>query len=268
VALTRARSRLYLPFFGGDAAPGAGYALRPSAAYYRVQEALGGLVGTGAQRAPARGSSCATSSLALVICRPPTSARQTLLASSWLVDGARGAAPPLPPAPLDAQLFVDLRRRHRGPQATSYSRLAGRRARTLTEGAPNEEPKADVHDAPSLSGPIAATREAAQAGEGGKLQRAAAPTAGRRRHGHLPARGARARGPALPGRRERPRRGADAGAARRRAARAVGGVCRAQRRERRARGRGRAGALSCRSNAAAHARRGRAAARERHARGS
>jgi exodeoxyribonuclease V beta subunit len=173
VALTRARSRLYLPFFGGDAAPGAGYALRPSAAYYRVQEALGGLVGTVPSARPLwielRDVIVGTGAPAAHEVRP------ALLGE--LAATAPRSAPPLPPAPLDAQLFADLRRRHRGPQATSYSRLAGRRARTLTEGAPNEEPKADVHDAPSLTGP-AATREVAQAGEGSKLQRAGVPLPG------------------------------------------------------------------------------------------
>ncbi len=173
VALTRARSRLYLPFFGGDAAPGTGYALRPSAAYYRVQEALGGLVG---QVPSARPLWIELRDVGTSGGLPGAHESRQTFPASVLVE-VPASPPPLPPAPLEAQLFVDLRRRHRGPLATSYSRLAGRRARTLTEGAPNEEPKADVHDAPSLSVPIA-PREAAQAGEGGELLRAAAPLPG------------------------------------------------------------------------------------------
>lgn len=166
VALTRARSRLYLPFFGGDAAPGSGYALRPSAAYFRVQEALGGLVGTVPSVRPswlelrdvrADGDASAGHEARATHVGPP-------------LQEAPAGALPLPPAPLDAQLFADLRRRHRGPLATSYSRLAGRRTRTLTEGAPNEEPKADVHDAPSLAAQ-AHTREAAHGAAAGKPPR-------------------------------------------------------------------------------------------------
>jgi len=158
VALTRARSRLYLPFFGGEEAQGAGYGLRPSAAYHRVQEALGGLVG----RVP--GARPAWIELRDVAAGGGVPAAQEPGAT---VPGAAPAESPAsslpkPPAPLDAQRFAELRRRHRGPLATSYSRLVGRRPRTLTEGAPNEEPKADVHDAPSLLSPRAALREGAQ----------------------------------------------------------------------------------------------------------
>lgn len=146
VALTRARSRLYLPFFGGDAASPGDFQLRPNAPYFRVREALASLLGGGPSARPpwielrdvAVGAPGSTEP---ALHRPP-------LDVGPAGDGA-GSIPP--PAPLDAQLFTALRRRHRGPLATSYTRLAGRRTRTLTEGAPKEEPKADVHDAPSLA---------------------------------------------------------------------------------------------------------------------
>ncbi len=143
VALTRARSRLYLPFFGQDAAD---YKVPQGAPYAPVRDALVSLLGGGPSARPAfielrdvvAGSAASHAEGQPEAARfmpPPLDAAATV--------------PPLP-APLDAQQFADLRRRHRGPLATSYSRLAGRRTSTLTEGAPKEEPKADVHDAPSL----------------------------------------------------------------------------------------------------------------------
>jgi exodeoxyribonuclease V beta subunit len=130
VALTRARARLYLPYFGPlpDAPPAAEF--KVAGAYKVVHDRLCALLaGDGPRRR-------------LFVDAPAPSGGAP-------VSAAPAAPPPLPPEIDDSARFVALRQQHAGYIVTSYSRLAA------AEGAhlPREPEPADFDAEPETLAP-------------------------------------------------------------------------------------------------------------------
>ncbi len=176
VALTRARSRLYLPYFGppGRSAGAAGaplsqgaavdksYKLSSRAAYQCVQKALTALVDSG--RAEALGLEVR----ALPVGEGAPLA-EPLPTQKPAVKEAEAPSPPRVLEPLHSPAeFHALRAQLRGPVATSYSRLRGRRASLVAQSVPHEEFKAesvDGVDAVEVVDAVALDAEASAASE-------------------------------------------------------------------------------------------------------
>lgn len=152
VALTRARSRLYLPYFGEDRHGQSAYALRGNPAYAPVQHALEQLVtaSSSAESIELRAAPAASPAPAGAPLAPHGTPVDAVVPARRAALAEEPAALPAAPTPLPSALFADLRRRHSGPFATSYSRLTGSARRRWSESSPNEELKADIHDASGL----------------------------------------------------------------------------------------------------------------------
>lgn len=157
VALTRARSRLYVPYLGappGGAAPPASAPVRAwkrhpgrKSLHARLEARLGALAAAGAPWADHR----------FVPITRPVAPRPVETA-----DLAEVSLPPAPPAP-DPGPFLDARRARRGSGITSYSRLKEERAWTL-DGTEEEALRGDAIDAPDAV--VAAPDDGLPAGTG------------------------------------------------------------------------------------------------------